>query len=59
VTICTLCRQGLSHCHGTLIVYAYDVIECSDPECRDADLARHELVIHAEEITVQYIEEAA
>jgi hypothetical protein len=49
VTACRLCRDGLDHCHGTLIVRTVYEVECSDPECHELDIERHDLVLYLEE----------
>jgi hypothetical protein len=50
VTDCALCEQGVSHCHGTLVVLSYSDVACTDPECRELDIERHELVQQEEEV---------
>ncbi|SDC26579.1 hypothetical protein [Actinokineospora iranica] len=46
---CVSCEQGVSHCHGTLIVDIL-TLDCTDPDCQDLDVARHTLVLDATEI---------
>ena len=45
-TGCPGCAAELDHCHGTLVTHDGYLVECSEPGCRDIDLARHELVLH-------------
>ncbi|GLZ39520.1 hypothetical protein Acsp05_31440 [Actinokineospora sp. NBRC 105648] len=40
--MCPDCRDGLYHCHGTLLV---DLPECTDPDCTDPSPLIHTLVI--------------
>jgi len=47
---CPDCRERVSHCHGTLIVFDVDTVECTDPKCVDLDGARHGLVIEAGQV---------
>lgn len=43
-TRCLDCREGLDHCHGTLVVTVDEVV-CSDPDCTDFRVERHALVV--------------
>jgi hypothetical protein len=44
VSPCPSCREGLDHCHGTLLVHA-GAIECTDPACAGPVRERHELLV--------------
>lgn len=41
--VCSDCAAELDHCHGTLIEHHDDGFECSEADCVDIDLVRHEL----------------
>ncbi|GAA5156910.1 MULTISPECIES: hypothetical protein [Amycolatopsis] len=62
---CPNCVADLDHCHGTLIVHTDEVVECSEPGCRDFDRVRHTFVVTCEEVdgdchcTASLIEEYA
>ena len=40
---CPDCSTDLDHCHGTLVVHADGVVECSKSGCIVLDVARHGL----------------
>ncbi|SFQ43540.1 hypothetical protein SAMN05421810_107158 [Amycolatopsis arida] len=44
MTGCPWCVRDEDHCHGTLVVVTAVEVECSDPDCTDLDVSRHELV---------------
>lgn len=48
---CPDCRDGLDHCHGTLIVHHDLVVECTDAACTALDEVRHALVIECGDTT--------
>ncbi|WP_369801744.1 hypothetical protein [Nocardia sp. BMG51109] len=43
--VCSSCDSALDHCHGTLIVHTDRSVECTDPDCHDADQSRHTFVV--------------
>lgn len=45
MTDCVRCERDLDHCHGTLVVHLDGRVDCTEPDCVDADSARHPLVI--------------
>lgn len=45
---CTDCRDGLDHCHGTLLILTEYEVRCSQPDCTDLRIERHELVLWPE-----------
>ncbi len=47
---CVSCRTGLDHCHGTVLVHVDGGLECTEPDCVDAVLLRHTLVIRCAEV---------
>lgn len=47
---CISCSAGLDHCHGTLVLHTDDVVECTEPGCRDYDRIRHTLTLTCDEI---------
>ena len=47
---CLDCLADLDHCHGTLIQHEDTVLECSDADCADFDVARHRLTVSCEAI---------
>jgi hypothetical protein len=36
---CHECRDGLEHCHGTVILHARFGAECTEPDCTEPELA--------------------
>jgi hypothetical protein len=40
----------VSHCHGTLTLHTYYEVECTEPDCREFDVERHELLVYQEEV---------
>jgi len=44
---CPDCARDAEHCHGTLVLLAESVVECTDPDCRDVARERHDLVVVA------------
>ncbi|MBN6039247.1 hypothetical protein [Amycolatopsis sp. 195334CR] len=42
---CATCSAGLDHCHGTLVLHAEFLAECTEPGCTDLGRARHLLII--------------
>lgn len=38
----------MSHCHGTLLIGVYEEVECTDEDCREFGVERHELVVYQE-----------
>ncbi|MEV6321986.1 hypothetical protein AB0M45_12450 [Nocardia sp. NPDC051787] len=44
-TGCSSCDSAFDHCHGTLIVHAGRISECTDELCIDPAHARHAFVI--------------
>jgi hypothetical protein len=42
---CSLCDQGIEHCHGTLVQHVDTTVECTDPSCDDVVVETHELVL--------------
>ena len=42
---CLSCESAIDHCHGTLIIHAGRIGECTDAECVDLEHARHTLVV--------------
>ncbi|WAL67182.1 hypothetical protein ORV05_05165 [Amycolatopsis cynarae] len=47
---CAGCSSDLDHCHGTVILHEDGSVECTEPDCRDLDEARHTLRITCTEI---------
>lgn len=47
---CVSCRTGLDHCHGTVLLHVDGGAECTEPDCADAVLARHALVVDCDSI---------
>ena len=47
---CVSCRTGLDHCHGTVLVHVDGGVECTEPDCVDAVLLRHTLVIRCDQV---------
>ncbi len=48
--VCSSCDSALDHCHGTLIVHADRKVECTDPDCPDADRSRHTFVVDCHDV---------
>jgi hypothetical protein len=44
---CPECERDVEHCHGTLVLVAEAVVECTEPGCRDLGRDRHDLVVLA------------
>ncbi|MFE3441986.1 hypothetical protein ACFXNW_03045 [Nocardia sp. NPDC059180] len=44
-TICPSCEAALDHCHGTLVIHAGRIAECTEADCIDFDHARHAFVV--------------
>ena len=42
---CPDCVRDVEHCHGTLVLVAEAVVECTEPDCRDTGRDRHDLVV--------------
>ncbi|MGV9615654.1 hypothetical protein [Nocardia xishanensis] len=42
---CTSCESAVDHCHGTLIVHAGRMPECTDPGCTAFCHARHTFIV--------------
>jgi hypothetical protein len=42
---CPNCIAGLDHCHGVLVLHSDGTVECTDPDCLDPGLDRHDLVM--------------
>jgi hypothetical protein len=42
---CRDCAQDVEHCHGTLVLVAEAVVECTEPGCLDTGRDRHDLVV--------------
>jgi hypothetical protein len=42
---CSLCDQGIEHCHGTLVLHVDSSVECTDPLCEDLVVETHELLL--------------
>ncbi|HEX3778349.1 MAG TPA: hypothetical protein VHX38_01690 [Pseudonocardiaceae bacterium] len=50
--VCAVCRSGLDHCHGTLVVHLDGgFAECTDERCADLDTPRHASVIDCASIS--------
>lgn len=47
---CVNCREGLDHCHGTVIRHVDDTVECTDTGCTDVDVVRHTLVVDCDTV---------
>ncbi len=43
--VCVYCREGLEHCHGTLVVHPIGPAECSELSCAVPELYCHDLVV--------------
>ncbi|TNC22398.1 hypothetical protein [Amycolatopsis alkalitolerans] len=62
---CPSCVSELDHCHGTLVRHEDELVECTEPGCRDLDLVRHTLSVSCAEIdggchcTVTFVEQYA
>lgn len=50
MTTCGSCASAVDHCHGTLVIHAGLVAECTDPDCVDNDHSRHTFVIDCGDI---------
>jgi hypothetical protein len=48
-TDCVRCESNLEHCHGALVVHLDGSVDCTEPDCYDADRARHELVVDCDD----------
>lgn len=44
-TNCPSCAAALDHCHGTLVLHAGRIAECTDAGCFDFDHARHTFIV--------------
>lgn len=44
------CREGLAHCHGTLVLHADGTVECDDEATCGADELQHELWMACDEL---------
>ncbi|MCP2292953.1 hypothetical protein ACFYT3_24620 [Nocardia amikacinitolerans] len=42
---CPTCESAVDHCHGTLIIHAARMPECTDDDCIAFDHARHAFII--------------
>lgn len=47
---CHDCRDGLDHCHGTVIHHALRRPECTEPDCVSPELLRHTFVVDCEAV---------
>ncbi|WP_082983134.1 hypothetical protein [Mycobacterium sp. 1423905.2] len=47
---CRDCRDGLEHCHGTIIRHAVSRPECTEPDCTAPELFIHTFVIDCDAI---------
>lgn len=47
---CGTCATAIDHCHGTLIVHAGRVSECTDEGCLDLDRVRHTFVVECTDV---------
>jgi hypothetical protein len=47
---CLSCESAIDHCHGTLIIHAGRIGECTDEDCTDLDHARHTFVVDCADV---------
>lgn len=50
IATCPDCTGELDHCHGALVLHAGGDVECTDRDCADLAVARHELVAACGEV---------
>ncbi|MGK8510833.1 hypothetical protein ACRS5S_23270 [Nocardia asiatica] len=48
--VCSSCESAFDHCHGTLIVHASRMAECTDEHCLDLAHARHAFVLDCRDL---------
>jgi hypothetical protein len=48
-TDCVRCERDLDHCHGALVVHLDGSVDCTEPDCWDADRARHTMVMDCDD----------
>jgi len=41
-------------CPGTLMMHTIYDIECTDPECRELDITRHDLIVYIDDSDDRY-----
>ncbi|BDT92999.1 MULTISPECIES: hypothetical protein [Nocardia] len=49
-TDCSSCESAFDHCHGTLIVHASRIAECTDEHCLELSHARHAFVLDCRDL---------
>ncbi|ONM47460.1 hypothetical protein B0T44_22530 [Nocardia donostiensis] len=47
---CRSCVSEIDHCHGTLMLHAGRIAECTDSGCVDADFARHTFTVECTDV---------
>nr|WP_084655226.1 hypothetical protein [Nocardia altamirensis] len=47
---CASCESAVDHCHGTLVVHAGRLTECTDGDCVDVDYVRHTFVVECGDV---------
>jgi hypothetical protein len=47
---CRDCREGLEHCHGTVIRHSAGRPECTEAECDSPELMTHTFVIDCDAV---------
>jgi hypothetical protein len=47
---CRDCREGLDHCHGTIIRHTLSRPECTEPDCDGPELLPHIFVVDCDAV---------
>ena len=56
---CRYCRDGLEHCHGTVIIHLLHRTECTQDECDGPELIPHTFRVDCEAVGCRCAEPAA
>ena len=56
---CRCCRDGLEHCHGTVIIHLERRAECTEDDCVDPERIEHTLRIDCDAVGCRCTEATA